>query len=129
MFFILAFVILANCASLGASDQMQVSDMIDELAGIAADGLLCLESNFVDDLVVSYDVIETDSLITPILGIINVETKEILITSGDGTPQLTFRHHFKLTFAYEEGRWTPLDLEVIYGRPPPDKDIVSVCFQ
>lgn len=108
---------------------MQLTDMIGELADLADSGRICLEGNSVEDPVVSYDLLETDSLITPIVGIIEVETKEILSTSADGTSLLTFRHHFKLTYAYEEGEWTPLEMEVIYGRPAPDKDRVNDCFQ
>jgi hypothetical protein len=119
---------LSSCTSVEVSNQAQLEEMVDELSRIADDGLACLESHLVADPNVTYDVVETDSLITPILGVIAVETRDTIATMPDGTPIATFLIKFELTFTYEEGNWQRKDLEVIQGRDVDDTDPVNVCF-
>jgi hypothetical protein len=129
LFLIIFFISIYGCTSNDTTEEMQIPDLIDELTGIADSGLECLEAHSVTDPNVSYDVLETDSLVNPIIGKIEVEISTAGVTSSDGTPILMLKNMYEHTFVIEGGKWKHLELKVIHGRPYSDTDPVSICFK
>ena len=126
---VLAAALLASCTSVGSSNNPVAEVDVEELAAIADRALACLQDHSVVDPKVRYDVVKTDSLINPVLGLVEVEFRETIATLPGGTPVVTVNNKYQLSFTYQDGDWLPKDLEVVQGQTPEDTDPVNVCFR
>jgi len=123
-----AATLLVGCTATGSPSQLATIAMIEALEDTADTGLSCLLSHSVLDPKVTYDVIQTDSLIDPVLGVIEVETSEVGYRMPDGTPIVTIHSKYELTFTYQDGDWLLKDLEFVQGRRPGDDHPIVLCF-
>ena len=119
---------VAACTGLGSPNQSATSDMIEAIGAIADTGLACLVERSVLEPKVTYDVVKTDSLIDPVLGLIEVEVSETAFPLPNGTPMVTIRSKYELTFTYTDGDWLLKDLVVVRGRRLKEGDPLQVCF-
>jgi hypothetical protein len=124
-----AAVLLSACALAAPSSQLASEEMVTAIGEIADAGLECLNEHQVAAPKVSYDVLKTDSLIDPIIGVIKVETEKTAATLPDGTPALTIHSKYELTYTYGDGGWQFKNLEFIQGQRPAETDPVYTCFR
>ena len=126
-FTLTALAILLSACAAPTQAPTPTPDPVALFGSIAEDGLQCLEENNVPNPTVSYDVTQTQSLVSPLAGIIRVTDAKHAGTNPDGT-EIMVQRVFELNYLFQGGSWVPTEVKEIQGDLASETDPVNLCF-
>lgn len=129
----LRFVLISSWLLIGGCvhtmNQGQISELSSELESIAGSMQSCLEESDLIDVGIDYDIVETESLIDPVRGLIEVNYQEAMVRAPDGSPLVAIPNYYQIWFNLGDRGWIYDEVSVVAGRPIDVSGRLEHCLQ